>query len=306
MKPRLKHRLEYGAFRTALGALNALPPAVARSVGAGVASLGYRPFRIRADHVRQNLARAFPGQTEDWRREIAAQSYAHLGREMIAMMQLSRMSPDELIARTEVVDYERIGRMVRESEGGTVVVGGHFGNWEIGTATMAARGYPVNLVAQRQTNPLFDEYLVDARRRLGIRVIERRQAPRLGLRALRRGEILVFGADQNAGRNGIFVPFFGHPASTHRGPALLALRTRALFFLAVPLRVEDGRWRLELEQIEYDPEGDVDDVVYRITADFTARLEAAVRRTPGQYLWHHRRWKTRPRPGQEPPPASQV
>lgn len=306
MKPRLKHRLEYGAFRTALGALNALPPAVARSVGAGVASLGRRPFRIRADQVRQNLARAFPEQTEAWRREIAAQSYAHLGRETIAMMQLSRMSPDELIARTEVVDYERISRMVRASEGGTVVVGGHFGNWEIGTATMAARGYPVNLVAQRQTNPLFDEYLVDARRRLGIRVIERRQAPRLGLRALRRGEILVFGADQNAGRNGIFVPFFGHPASTHRGPALLALRARALFFLAVPLRVEDGRWRLELEQIEYDPGGDVEDVVYRITAEFTARLEAAVRRTPGQYLWHHRRWKTRPRPGQEPPPASQV
>lgn len=306
MTPRLKHRLEYGAFRAALGALNTLPPAVARSVGAGVASFGFRPLRIRADHVRRNLERAFPEQTQEWRDRIAAESYAHLGREMIAMMQLSRMSHDELIARTEVVDYERVSRMMRESEGGTVVVGGHFGNWEIGTATMAARGYPVNLVAQRQANPLFDAYLVDARRRLGINVIERRQAPRLGLRALRRGEILVFGADQNAGRNGIFVPFFGHLASTHRGPALLALRTRALFFLAVPLRVEDGRWRLELEQIDYDPDGDVDDVVYRITADFTARLEAAIRRTPGQYLWHHRRWKTRPPASQEPPSGSQV
>src|SRR5690606_33480223 len=210
MTPRLKHRLEYGAFRAALGALNTLPPAVARSVGAGVASFGFRPLRIRADHVRRNLERAFPEQTQEWRDRIAAESYAHLGREMIAMMQLSRMSHDELIARTEVVDYERVSRMMRESEGGTGVAGGHFGNWEIGTATMAARGYPVNLVAQRQANPLFDAYLVDARRRLGINVIERRQAPRLGLRALRRGEILVFGADQNAGRNGIFVPFFGH------------------------------------------------------------------------------------------------
>lgn len=306
MKRRLMHRLEYGAFRAALGVLDALPAAAARSVGARIASLGHRPLGIRADHVRKNLERAFPDRSDEWRRDIAAQSYAHLGREMIAMMQLSRMSADELIARTEIVDFERIIGMVRESSGGTVVVGGHFGNWEIGTASMAARGYPVNLVAQRQGNPLFDEYLVEARRRLGINVIERRDAPRLGLRALRRGEVLVFGADQNAGRSGLFVPFFGHPASTHRGPALLALRTRALFFLAVPLRVSDGHWRLELEQIEYDPDGEVEDVVYGITAAFTARLEAAVRRTPEQYLWHHRRWKTRPPPGQEPPSGSQV
>lgn len=306
MKPRLKHRMEYGAFRAALGVLNALPQGVARTVGANVAALGHWPLRIRADDVRRNLERAFPEKSDEWRRDIAAQSYAHLGREMIAMMQLSRMSPEDVIARTEVVDYERIGRLIRSSAGGTVVVGGHFGNWEIGTATMAARGFAANLVAQRQGNPLFDEYLVAARRRLGINVIERRQAPRLGLRALRRGESLVFGADQNAGRSGIFVPFFGHPASTHRGPALLALRTRALFFLAVPLRVADGHWRLEMEQIEYDPDGDAEEVVYRLTADFTARLEAAVRRTPEQYLWHHRRWKTRPPAGQELPPPSQV
>lgn len=306
MKPRLKHRMEYGAFRAALGGLNALPQGVARTVGAHVASLGHWPLRIRADDVRQNLERAFPEKSDEWRRDIAAQSYAHLGREMIAMMQLSRMSPEDVIARTEVVDYERIGRLIRSSAGGTVVVGGHFGNWEIGAATMAARGFATNLVAQRQGNPLFDEYLVAARRRLGINVIERRQAPRLGLQALRRGESLVFGADQNAGRSGLFVPFFGHPASTHRGPALLALRTRALFFLAVPLRVADGHWRLEMEQIEYDPDGDAEEVVYRLTADFTARLEAAVRRTPEQYLWHHRRWKTRPQAGQELPPPSQV
>jgi len=306
MKPRLKHRMEYGAFRAALGVLNALPQGAARTVGARLASLGNRPLRIRADHVRQNLERAFPENSDEWRRDIAAQSYAHLGREMIAMMQLSRMSPEELIARTEVADYERVGRMMRESAGGTVIVGGHFGNWEIGSAAMAARGYAVNLIAQRQGNPLFDEYLVATRRRLGINVIDRGKASKLGLRALRRGELLVFGADQNAGRNGIFVPFFGHPASTHRGPALLAYRTRALFFLAVPLRVADGHWRIELEQIDYDADGDAEDVVYRLTADFTARLEDAVRRTPEQYLWHHRRWKTRPPAGQERPPSSQV
>lgn len=291
----LKHRLEYGAFRVALGVLNRLPAGVARSAGARLASLGHRPFGIRAEQVDRNLQRAFPDRDAAWRRDIAARAWAHLGREMVATMQLSRMSREELIERTEVVDLERLGPMIRASEGGTVVVGGHFGNWEIGTAMMAARGYPTSLIAQRQGNPLFDAYLVDARRRLGVNVIERSQAPKLGLRALRQRHILVFGADQNAGRHGLFVPFFGHPASTHRGPALMAVRTRALVFLAVPLRVQDGRWRLELEQIEYDPDGELDSVVYELTAAFTARLEAAIRRAPDQYLWHHRRWKTRPK-----------
>lgn len=292
--PKLRHRFEYGAFRATLGALNLLPGRSAEIVGARIASLGYRPFGIRAEHVERNLERAFPDRDAEWRREIAARAYAHLGREMIAMMQLSRMPREELVARTEVPNLERIGPRVRASEGGTVVIGGHFGNWEVGAAMMAARGYPVSLIAQRQGNPMFDRYLVAARERMGVEVIERSQAPKLGLRALRQRRILVFGADQNAGRNGVFVPFFGHPASTHRGPALMAVRTRALVYLAVPLRIEGDRWRLELEEIDYDPEGELDDVVYRLTAAFTARLEAAIRRAPDQYLWQHRRWKTRP------------
>lgn len=293
-KPRLQHRIEYAAFRTALGALRILPSNAAEAVGAGIASLGYRPFGFRADDVAQNLKRAFPEQDDAWRRDIAAQAYAHIGREMVAMMRLSRMPRDELIARTEIIDFENIARRYRESGRGAVVIGGHFGNWEVGAAMMAARGFPISMVAQRQSNPLFDRHLVEARRRLGIDVIERGRAPRLALRALRDREVVVFGADQNAARSGIFVPFFGHPASTHRGPALMAVRTRALVFLATPLRLENGTWRMGLEEIEYDTTGELDDVVLRLTEAFTARLEAAIRRNPEQYLWHHRRWKTRP------------
>lgn len=293
-KPRLQHRIEYAAFRTALGALRILPSRAAEAVGAGVASLGYRPFGFRADDVEQNLERAFPEQDDAWRRDIAAQAYAHIGREMIAMMRLSRMSREELIARTDIIDFENIARRYHESGRGAVVIGGHFGNWEVGAAMMAARGFPIAMVAQRQSNPLFDRHLVEARRRLGIDVIERGRAPKLALRALRDRRVVVFGADQNASRGGIFVPFFGHLAATHRGPALMAVRTRALVFLATPLRIENGMWRMGLEQIEYDATGELDDVVHRLTVAFTARLEAAIRRNPGQYLWHHRRWKTRP------------
>ncbi len=293
-RPRLHHRIEYGAFRTVLAALDLLPRSAAESVGARIAALGYRPFGLRAAEVERNLRLAFPDRDEAWRRDIAARSYAHLGREMVAMMQLSHMPRDELIARTDIVDIERVDRQRAENGRGTVVIGGHFGNWEIGAAMMAARGYPVSLIGQRQSNPLFNQFLIDARQRFGVDVIPRGRAPKLALQALRAKRIVVFGADQNAGRGGVFVPFFGQLASTHRGPAIMAVRTGSLVYLATPLRRQEGRWRTEFEQIPWSPEGELDDVVYRLTAAFTARLEAAIRRTPEQYLWHHRRWKTRP------------
>ena len=293
-QPKLKHRLEYAGFRAALAATNLLPEHTAEALGARLAGLGYRPLGIRADEVERNLQRAFPDASAEERRAIARASYAHLGREMIAMMRLSRMPHSELLARTEIIDIDRIGPYYRESGRGAVVIGGHFGNWEVGAAMIAARGYPVSMVAQRQSNPLFDRHLVDARERLGIKVIERGQAPKLALRALRNAEVVVFGADQNAGRSGLFVPFFGIPASTHRGPALMAVRTNALLFVATPIRVENGRWRMGLEEVVIDRTGDVDEVIHRLTLAFTERLEAAIRRDPGQYLWQHRRWKTRP------------
>ena len=310
-QPKLKHRLEYAAFRAALAATNRMPERTAEALGARLAGLGYRPLGIRAAEVERNLQRAFPDSTPAWRRDIARASYAHLGREMIAMMRLSHMPKSELLARTDIVDIDSIGPYYRNSGRGAVVIGGHFGNWEVGAAMIAARGYPVSMVAQRQSNPLFDRHLVEARERLGIKVIERGQAPKLAIRALRRAEVVVFGADQNAGRSGLFVPFFGIPASTHRGPALMAVRTNALVFVATPIRVENDRWRMGLEEIIVDRTGDPDEVVRRLTHAFTERLEAAIRREPGQYLWQHRRWKTRPpeerkTPPEEPEPPTPV
>jgi KDO2-lipid IV(A) lauroyltransferase len=125
-------------------------------------------------------------------------------------------------------------------------------------------------------------------------VIERSRATKLALRALRRGRAVAFGADQNAGRTGVFVPFFGRLASTHRGAALMALRTGAPVFLAVPLRADDGRYRMRVEEVVVDRAGNPEEVVERITVAFTQRLEQAVLAAPAQYLWQHRRWKTRP------------
>ena len=112
--------------------------------------------------------------------------------------------------------------------------------------------------------------------------------------ALRAGRVVAFVTDQDARGSGVFVPFFGRLASTHRGPALMALRTGAPLFLGYGMRLPNGTYTGTIEEITVSRDGDMDDAVYRLTAAFTAKLEAVVRRAPEQYFWQHRRWKTRP------------
>jgi Kdo2-lipid IVA lauroyltransferase/acyltransferase len=293
VRPTLGHRIQHTLFTGALAATNVLSDGAAVRFGAAVGRLGYRPIGLRRKVAEQQIAAAFPERDAAWVRSVARASFEHLGRETIALLRMSRMTPEVLLARTEVEGIERGDAAYREGRG-VVIVAGHFGNWEIGASMIAVRGYRIDAIVQRQRNPLFDAWIVGARERLGVGVIERSQAPRQALRSLRAGHAVAFVADQNAGRSGVFVPFFGRLASTHRGPALMALRTGAPMFLAVPRRVGDNRYRMRLEEIVADRGGDQEAAVERITAAFTARLEAAIRAAPEQYMWQHRRWKTRP------------
>jgi Kdo2-lipid IVA lauroyltransferase/acyltransferase len=111
---------------------------------------------------------------------------------------------------------------------------------------------------------------------------------------LRAGRAVAFVSDQDARGTGVFVPFFGRLASTHRGPALMAIRTGAPLFVGYAMRAADGSYVGGIEEITVSREGDMDEAVLRLTAAFTARLEALIRRAPEQYFWQHRRWKTRP------------
>jgi Kdo2-lipid IVA lauroyltransferase/acyltransferase len=302
-RPGVAHRLEYLLFSGALAVGNRLGNARAERFGGAVASIAHRPLGIRRRDVEAHLRLAFPEAGAAWIGRTAAAAYRHLGREAVSMLRLSALTPEAVIERTRIEGLEAFAAALAAGAG-VVVVTGHLGNWEIGGAALAARGVPLAVVAQRQGNPLFDRAIVAARERLGMQVIERGRAPRLALRALREGRAVAFVADQNARGADLFVPFFGRLASTHRGPALLALRTGAPVFLGTALR-EGGGYRVRLEAVDPPRDGEPDQVVERITAAFTARLEEAVRSAPEQYFWHHRRWKTRPAAA-EPPPSGEV
>jgi len=294
-RPSLRHRLEFLGYRLAVGAVRLAPERLALRFGEAMGWLAGAVFRVRWGTVMDHLRKAFPERDDRWHGRLARASFRHLGRESVAAFRLGSMGPHEIRARTEVVGLEALQGAVAAGKG-AIVVTGHFGNWEAGGTGLAVRGIPLDVVAKGQKNPLFDAELNRNRARMGMTVIERREAPRRVLRSLRAGRVVAIVGDQNVRRGGVFVDFFGRPASTARGTAVFALRTGCPIFMGFARR-EPGfplRYRVSLDPVEFTPTGDMEEDAIRLTAAHTRYLEDQVRRAPEQYFWQHRRWKTRP------------
>lgn len=294
-RPTLKHRLEYAGFRLVSAVVGWIPEPLALALGEGLGWVAGTVIRVRRRDVDRNLARAFPELPRGERARMARACFRHIGREGLAIFLLGREDAVRIRRRTEVVGIEVLQRALEEGRGALVVTG-HLGNWEVAGAALAARGIPLDVVVQVQRNPLFNRDLVETRLRLGMRLIPRKDAVRSGLRSLREGRALALAADQNVREGGIFVDFFGSPASTARGPAVFALRAGSpvVFLAAERLPGWRGRYRVTLEQVPVERSSDPDEEARRLTAAHTALLEHHVRRIPVQYFWPHRRWKTRP------------
>ena len=294
-QPTLAHRLQPLAYRLVLGVLRLVPEGLALKMGAWVGWTAGVVFGFRRTIVEEHLRLAFPERDEAWRRKLLHDSFRHLGREGLATFLLSGLSKEEILARTEVEGLEKLEEAVALGKG-VILATGHFGNWEIGGAGLAVRGIPLDIIVQHQRNPLFDIDLNRNRIRLGLRLIMRGEAPKETLRALRNGRVVGIAGDQNRRRGGVFVDFFGKKAATARGAAIFALRTGAPLFLGVSRRLEGriARYRWSIEPIDFTPTGDMDADVLHLTQAHTRHLEREITRTPEQYLWQHRRWKTRP------------
>ncbi|MDE2876356.1 MAG: lysophospholipid acyltransferase family protein [Gemmatimonadota bacterium] len=292
---RLRHRLEYVALRAVIAVCRAVPAGVADRLGAGLGWVVARVWRPRWDVVMRQLRMAFPGADEGWLRRVARRSYVHFCAEAVGMFRLVGARRDEILGRTRLNGEEVLLEAAREGRG-VMLVSGHLGNWEVGTAGVLARGYSMDIVAARQRNVLFDRYLTRSRERLGMRVIPREAARRGVPAALKRGRLVGIMGDQDARRAGIFVDYFGRPASTARGPAVLSMRAGATVatFYTIRRAGWKPRYDIHIERLKAAEGGRGRAAASALTQAFTARLEERVRQHPQQYLWHHRRWKTPP------------
>ncbi|MGH7458827.1 MAG: lysophospholipid acyltransferase family protein [Longimicrobiaceae bacterium] len=295
LKRQLRHRTGYALTRALEGAALLLPEPVMERVGAAAGALVSEALGLRRKVVEENLRAAFPDKDQAWVRRTVREVYRNSGREGAILPRLSALSREELLARTEVVGWEQLERGLAEGRG-VIVVSGHYGNWEMGAAGIAARGIPFQAVVRRQNDPLFDDRLDALRERMGVGTISSGEAVRRVPRILRENGVVGVVADQDAGRAGVRIDFLNRPASAHRGAAVFALRSGAAVIDLVAARLpgSPARYRLVFNRVPVRPGGDTEEDVRLLTQEIADRLARAVRDEPVQYFWFHRRWKSFP------------
>lgn len=298
----VRHRLEYLAFRLVVCAVAALPLRTSVRSAEGFAFLFARvlPQKMVRGHVaRENLRLAFPNRTPGEIEDLVLGMWRHLFRMVVEIVQLPRKVGRDNMA--DVFTFRNRDETVRALCSGrpVLVLGGHFGNWEVGNVAFGAFGFPVNGVARDLDNPYLHDWFLRIRRKSGGKLISKRGGGGEMTEVLARRGLLGLLCDQDAGDKGLSVPFFGREASTFKSIALLAMESRALVVVGYSVRLPDDfanahwvRYEIGCEEI-IDPDecGGVDEITRR----YTAALERAIRRAPEQYFWVHRRWKSKPR-----------
>lgn len=303
---RIRQLVEYFFFRLLVCILNALPPRQSVLLAETAAFAVHRllPRKLtRYKVARENIRLAFGDRYSD--REIDRMIYrmwVHLFRMVGEIVQLPRKL--RLYNCADVIDFRNRDETVRAMCTGRplLILSGHFGNWEMATSTFGVFGFPVGVVARDLDNPYLHEWFRRFRQFTGHRLIGKRGGGAEMTRFLENRSYLALLCDQDAGSKGLFVDFFGKPASTFKSIALLAIEYRALICVGYARRLSDdfnnNRWvRYELGSEEIiDPlEFDGPDAIRCITERYTEALERVVRLSPEQYFWVHRRWKSEPR-----------
>jgi KDO2-lipid IV(A) lauroyltransferase len=292
----MREWLEYAVVWTLVKLLGALPRTAARAVGAGVSAVAYRLMTRLRNTGQRNLELAFPEKPAAEREQILRRLYRNLGwllGEFCEMPKYTRENTQGFL-RSEGLEHYLAAR---ERGKGVLIVTGHLGAWELSSFYHSLMGYPMSIVIRRLDNARVDR-LVNAIRCLhGNRVLHKDDFARGLLAAMRQGETVGILMDTNmTPPQGVFVPFFGRPACTASGLARVALKTGAAVLPGFMVWEEaERKYVLRFgEEIPVIATGDDEADAMANTARFTAVIEEWVRRYPEQWLWVHRRWKTRP------------
>lgn len=254
----------------------------------------FREHRNRAElHIRYS----FPDMSDADVERMSLESMRQL-----CLMAIELLLSPRLITRWTWHDYvetRNLGDAIRclADKRGCILLTGHYGNIEILGTSLATIGFDISAVMRPLDNEYINRLLTRRRAASGLKLLDKGGATRHAPEILESGAALAFIADQNAGSKGIFVDFFGRKASTYKSIALLAMRFEVPVIVGCARRIGRGfKYEMHVNRVIQPEEwADKDDPLRWITQEYTTSLEELIRESPGQYLWIHRRWKTRPK-----------
>ena len=258
----------------------------------------FRAVRRHRERAIEHLKLAYgDALTADQRRHMALQSMQQLTMVAMETFFTTRLINEWTWPRYVRLNNIREGWDTLTRRQGAILVTGHYGSWELCGYVLATMGFPVVAVMRPLDNPYINQYLMDVRARRGLQLLYKKGVSRSADDVLSNGGILAFIADQNAGHKGLFVDFFGRKASTYKSIALLAIQHRVPIVVGYARRISKRfYYELGVNRIIRPEEWEQrDDELLWITQEYNRAIEAFVRECPEQYLWIHRRWKSRPK-----------
>jgi KDO2-lipid IV(A) lauroyltransferase len=296
----MRQRLEYAAAWPFIKILGILPRPLARAAGSGLARVVYLlHVRLRQVGMR-NLSLAFPEKTEAERARILRGEFASLGRQLAEVCHFpkyTRENVEQVVVYDGLENYEQAHARGK----GVLFLTAHFGGWELSAFTHSLHGHWMHVVSRAMDNVYLDRLIRQYRTMHGNQTVDKDDFVRGLLAAMKAGEVVGILMDTNmTPPQGIFVDFFGIPACTASGLARIALRTDAAVVPTFTIwDAELGKYRLRFDPaVELVRTGELEADIKTNTQRFTSIIEEYVRKYPEQWLWVHRRWKTRP-PGEK-------
>jgi Kdo2-lipid IVA lauroyltransferase/acyltransferase len=287
--------LVYLATRGAVCLFQMVSNATARTIVVGLAWLAFTMDRRHRLIALDNLRKAFPARySETQLNELVFATYTHLFTLLVEMSQLPRK-----MHRHNANTYFDLGPRAEDilallrSDRPVLIVTGHFGNWELAGYGLGAMGLRTYAVARPLDNPYLEAFLRRFRGHTGQTMLAKKNIDQIHEALSGGGKVAVL-ADQGAGPRGLHINFFGRPASTHKGVAVLALQHHAALLVVGVRKIgEPMRYQVVVEDIIFPEEytGSRAQIVRQITQRYTVGLERVIRSAPEQYFWLHNRWK---------------
>ncbi|HEY7088492.1 MAG TPA: lysophospholipid acyltransferase family protein [Tepidisphaeraceae bacterium] len=291
-------RLQYLALRLVTMMLHTWPVELNLAAARLCGDIMYIVDKRHRERALHNLKRSFPGMSDEKARRAARHSMRQFFTLGVEVLFTTRLLNIPTLSRYIELDLAApvLGLLMRRDKG-VIMLTGHYGNWEVLGYTFATLGFDTTSVARPLDNPYINEWLLGVREKAGQRIIGKSGATQEVIDCLSKGGAVGFIADQNAGPKGMFVDFFGRKASTYKSIGLLAMEFEVPIVVGYARRMGKGfKFRLGMSDL-IQPEDwkDQADPLRYITQRYTTAIEKFVREEPGQYLWVHRRWKTRPK-----------
>ena len=277
-----------------------VPARWAQALGRGGGRVLAHGMRLRRTYVLEVLARSFPEKTPDEHRAIYAAMCRHQALNLVEILRFAGGREEEIRARIEVSGEEVVKQALERGKGVLILIA-HFGNYDLmGLFASRLLGYPVTIITKTLKNQRLNELWWELRQKAGLKTLPSHNAYRACVRALRRNELVGFMLDQNRpSGQGVFVNFFGKPASTTPGLAMMSAQTGAPVVPVFMRRMPDGRHVLEARPVIEPPPDRKEETLRACTAAYTKIIEDEIRRDPAQWMWLHKRWKSQPVPAVE-------